>query len=86
MVVGSGQEIRTQEHDTSTRLSGKRALNTRSLLPLETWDHFPLSPICNPYYKPSAGNTSSSKLDVGMFCLNQYKLLCPPSTPSELDA
>ena len=24
-----------QEHDTSTRLSGKRALSTRSLLPLE---------------------------------------------------
>ena len=29
-------EINTQEHNTSTRLSGKRALNTCSLLPPET--------------------------------------------------
>ena len=59
--------ILTQEHDTSTRLSGKRALSTHSLLPLETWDPLPLSPIYNPYCKPSAGNTSSSELDVGTF-------------------
>ena len=78
--------IKTQEHDTSTRLSDKRALSTRSLLPSETWDPLPLSPVCNPYCKPSVGNTSSSELDVGMFRPNQYKSLCPPSTPSEPDA
>ena len=33
-------EIKTPEHDTSTRLSGNRALSTRSLLPPETWDYF----------------------------------------------
>ena len=70
----------------STWLSSNRALSTRSLLPLETWDHFPLSPVCNPYCKPSAGNTGSSKLDVGTFRPNQYKPLCPPCTPSEPDA
>ena len=79
-------EIKTQEHDTSTRLSSDRALSTRSFLSPETWDHFPLSPVCNPYCKPSAGNTSNSKLDVGTFRPNQYKPLCPPSTPSEPDA
>ena len=42
-----------QEHDTSTRLSSDRALSTRSLLSPETWDYFPLSPVCNPYYKLS---------------------------------
>ena len=78
--------IKTQEHDTSTRLSGKRALSTRSLLPPETWDPLPLSFVCNPYCKPSAGNTSSSKLDVVTFCPNQYKPLCPLSTPSEPNA
>ena len=79
-------EIKTQEHDTSTWLSSDRALNTRSLLSPETWDPFPLSPVCNPYCKPSAGNMSSSNLDVGTFHSNQYKPLCPPSTPSEPDA
>ena len=73
--------IWTQEHDTSTWLSGKRALGTRSLLPPETWDPLPLSSVCNPYCKPSVGNTSSGKLDIGTFHLNQYKPLCPPSTP-----
>jgi len=34
----------------------------------------------------SAGNTSSSRLDVGTFRLNQYKFLCPLSTPSRLEA
>ena len=36
---------------------------------------FPLSPVCNPYYKLfSANNKSNSdKLDVGTFCPNQYK-------------
>ena len=89
MKWGSGQGgwgILTQEHDTSTRLSGKRALSTRSLLPPETWDPLPLSPVCNPYCKPSIGNTSSSELDVGTFRPNQYKLLCPPSTPFGPDA
>ena len=81
-----GDEIKTQEHDTSMQLSGKRALSTCSLLPPETWDPLPLSPICNPYCKPTIGNTSSSELDVGTFRLNQYKLLCPPSTPSVPDA
>ena len=42
-----------QAHDTSTRLSGDQALSTRSLLSPETWDHFPLSLVCNPYYKLS---------------------------------
>ena len=79
------REIETQEHDMSTWLSGKRALNTCSLLPLETWDPLPLSPVCNPYCKPSTGNTSSSELDVGTFRPNQYKPLCPLSTPSEPD-
>ena len=46
-------EIKTQEHDTNTRPSSDRALNTRSLFPLETWDHFPLSSACTPYYKLS---------------------------------
>ena len=80
------KDRKTQEHDMSTRLSSDRALSIRSLLPLETWDPFPLSPVFNPYCKPSAGNTSSSKLDVGTFRPNQYKPLCPPSTPSEPDA
>ena len=79
-------EIKTQEHDTSTRPSGDRALSTHSFLSPETWDPFPLSSICNPYCKPSAGNTSSSKLDIGTFRLNQYKPLCPLSTSSEPDA
>ena len=79
-------EILTQEHDISTRLSGKQALSTHSLLPPKTWDPLPLSPIYNPYYKPSASNMSSSELDVGTFRPNQYKPLCPPSTTSEPDA
>ena len=63
---------RHKKHDTSTRLSSNRALSTRSL---ETWNPFPLSPVCNPYYKLfSASNMSSSHgLDVGAFCPNQYK-------------
>ena len=52
-------KIETQEHDTSTRLSSKRALSTHSPLPPETWDPLPLSLVCNPYYKLSAGNMSS---------------------------
>ena len=47
----SKHEINTQEHDTNTRLSSDRALSTRSLFPPETWDHFPLSPVCTPYCK-----------------------------------
>ena len=82
----STRETETRQHNTSTRLSGKRALSTRSLLPPETWDPLPLSPVCNLYCKPSAGNTSSSELDVGTFRSNQYKPLCPPSAPSEPDA
>ena len=70
----------------STWLSDNQALSTRSLLPPETWDPLPLSPVCNPYCKPSADNTSSSELDVGTFRPNQYKPLCPPSTPSKPDA
>ena len=49
----------------------------------------PLNVMIAGYFKhcckPSASNTSSSKLDVGTFRPNQYKLLCPPSTPSESD-
>ena len=56
-----------EERDTNIRSSGKRALSTRSLLPPETWDPLPLSPVCNPYCKPSVGNTSSSELDVETF-------------------
>ena len=82
----ANHEIKTQEHDMSTRLSSDRALSTRSFLSPETWDPLPLSPVCNPYYKPSVGNTSNSKVDVGMFRSNQYKPLCPLSTPSEPDA
>ena len=74
-----------KEHGMSTRLSGKRALSTRSLLPSETWDPFPLSLVCNLYCKTSAGNTSSSELDVEIFHPNQYKPFCPSSTPSEPD-
>ena len=55
-------------------------------LPPETWDPLPLSPVCNPYCKPSAGNTSSNELDKGTFRPNQYKPFCLPSTPSEPDA
>ena len=62
-----GERIETQEHGTSTRLSGNRAFSTHSLLPPETGNHFPLSSVCNPYCKPSAGNMSSSELDVGTF-------------------
>ena len=34
-----------------------------------------LSTVCTPYYEPFFGtnNTSSSTLDVGTFCPNQYK-------------
>ena len=53
-------EIWTQEHDMSTQLSSKRALSTHSLLPPETWDPLPLSPVCNPYCKPSAGNRAAA--------------------------
>ena len=67
---GPEDEIKTQEHDTSTRLSDNRALSTRSLLPPKTWDPFPLLPVCNPYYKLSTDNTSSSELDIGMFYPN----------------
>ena len=45
----SNHEIKTQEHDTNTRLRGDRALSTRSLLPSKTWDPFSLSPVYNPY-------------------------------------
>jgi len=76
-------EIKAQEHDTSIWLSSDQALSTHSLLSSKTWDYFPLSRVCNPYCKPSAGNTRSSKLDVWTFRPNQYKPLCPPSTPSE---
>ena len=41
-------EIKTPEHDTSTRLSSDRALSIRSFLSPETWDPFPLSPVYNP--------------------------------------
>ena len=41
-------EIKTQKHDTNTQLRGDRTLNTRSLRPSETWDHFPLSLVYNP--------------------------------------
>ena len=86
MKWGPDHEIKTQEHDTSTRLSGNRALSTRSLLPPETLYYFSLSPVCNPYCKPSACNTSSSELNVGTFRPSQYKPLYPPNTPSEPDA
>ena len=43
---GRSGGIWTQEHDMSTRLSGKRALCTRSLIPLETWDPLPLFLVC----------------------------------------
>ena len=76
---------KTQKHDTSTWLSSNRALSTYSLLPPETWDPFTLSPVCKPSCKPSAGNTSNSELDVGTFRPNQYKPLCPSSTPSDPD-
>ena len=36
MEEGKKHEVGTQEHDTSTWLSDKRALSTRSLLSLET--------------------------------------------------
>ena len=73
-------EIKTQKHNTSTRLSSDRALNTRLFLSPETRDHFSLSSVCNHYCKPNAGNTSSSELDERTFSPNQYKPLCPPST------
>ena len=38
-----GRELKTRQRDTSTRLSGKRALSTRSLLPPKTWDHLSLA-------------------------------------------
>ena len=47
----SEHEINTQEHDMNTQLSSDWALNTCLLFPPEAWDHFPLSPICTPYYK-----------------------------------
>ena len=62
--IGSGDK-KTQEHDTSTWLSSKRALSTRLLLPSETWDPLPLLSVCNPYCKTSASNTSSNELNVG---------------------
>ena len=42
-----------QEPDTNARLSSDRALSICSLLPPKTWDPFPLSLICTPYYKLS---------------------------------
>jgi hypothetical protein len=46
--------------------------------PIETWELIPLSTVCNPYYKLSASNTSSSsQLDVGTLGLNQYTSSCP---------
>ena len=41
----------TQEHYTNSRLRSSRALSTHLFFPPETWDPFPLSPVCNPYYK-----------------------------------
>ena len=48
----------------------------------------PLSPICNPYYELFSYNnmSSSHELDVGTFCLNQYKPCVFFSTPSGPDA
>ena len=63
-----------------------RGVTTRSSPLPENWDRLPLSPVCNPYCKPNAGNMSNNELDVGTFRPNQYKPLCPPSTPSEPDA
>jgi hypothetical protein len=42
----------------------------------------PLSPVCNPYCKHRADNTSSIALDVVTFCPNQYNSLYPPCSPS----
>ena len=69
------------EHTAEQRSSSQHPFIpfTRDLGPLT------LSPVCNPYYKSSAGNTSSNELDVGTFRPNQYKPLCPLSTPSKLD-
>ena len=56
----------TAEQQPSSRYSFN--LSIRDLGPV------PLSTVCTPYYEPfSANNTSSSKLDVGTFCPNQYK-------------
>ena len=49
-------EIETQEHDTSTWLSGKRALSTRSLLPPETWD-----PLSRLFVTPTANQVSVTR-------------------------
>jgi hypothetical protein len=46
---------------------------------------FPLSSVCNPYYK-SAQEHEQYELDVGIFRPNQYKALCLPCTPSGLNA
>ena len=49
-------EIGTQEHDTSIRLSGKRAFSTHSLFPLETWDH-----LSRLFITPTANQVSVTR-------------------------
>ena len=80
---GGDLNARTRHEHTAERRASSQH---HSLIPPETWDPLPLSPVCNPYYKPSVGNTSSSELDIGTLRPNQYKPLCPPSTPSKPDA
>jgi len=46
---------------------------------------FPLSSVCNPYYKHLSARAQELELNVGTFCPNQYKSLClilaQPSKP-----
>jgi hypothetical protein len=62
-------------------LNGGHRVHTHTHSFIETWE---LSTVCNPYYGLSARYTSSSsRLDVGTFCPNQYTSSCLPCIPSE---
>ena len=73
-IIGSPHCIRSRalasnlKHIVEQRLSSQ----THSFYPPETWDLSLSRQFVTPYYKLSAGNTSSPKLDIGTFGLNQY--------------
>ena len=67
----NGDQFHTSHHIVEQHPSSQHPFD----LFIRDLGHVPLSPVCTRYYKPfSANNTSSNhELDVGTFCLNQYK-------------
>ena len=62
-----GLDIRAQHEHTAERQASSQhpfSPSTRDL------GSSPPLPVCNPYYKPSADNTTNSELYIGTFCPN----------------